>query len=78
MSEEVTEKVLRVFCRKTLRRTILLRSSHGKYCVRTKALDRDSLKVHTQENIFLPESMNNLVWMYLSMESNDRAIKPNE
>ena len=77
MSDEIAIKSMQIFCRKTLRRTILIKSNHGKYCIRTIALDRDSLEIKTQNSIFLPESMNNVVWLYLNMRK-DIAIKPIE
>jgi len=65
----MTEKLeaVGIFNRKTLRRTILCTNEdRSRFMIVTRVLDRDSLQVSTLRSMYLAESLEIIVGLYLT------------
>lgn len=78
MSEEKSHKAFSVFCRKTLRKTILVQSNKGNFAIITKRLDSETLRVEELRSYFKAESMENLVCLYLTRFTKSNVLKFNQ
>jgi hypothetical protein len=72
---ETTVKSAGRFHRGTLRITWLLQSDTGRFCVRSKILDRHTLKTYRIDHYFLPETMEIIVGLYIAEFCPDKTIR---
>ena len=54
---EKTVKVIGTFDVETMRRIKLMKSNHGRFCVKVSVLDKDSLRVSVSESFWLESTL---------------------